>query len=113
MHIHAGGLGKCPTAQAAQKHNGRLSISTVNGEPFYGTPELMKAAGAQNDEAIDVGGLQRRIVLIYPGIQDADMGWKEVVDDLRLAQPHRRRWIKTRMRVQKRTRPKQSGQASA
>jgi hypothetical protein len=38
MHIHAGGQGKCPTAQAAQKHNGRLSISTVNGEPFYGPP---------------------------------------------------------------------------
>jgi hypothetical protein len=38
MHIHAGGQGRCPTAQAAQQHNGRLSISTVNGEPFYGPP---------------------------------------------------------------------------
>ncbi len=38
MHIHAGGEGKCPPAQAAHEHNGRLSISTVNGEPFYGPP---------------------------------------------------------------------------
>jgi hypothetical protein len=38
MHIHAGGRGKCPTAQAAHRHNGRLAISTVNGEPFYGPP---------------------------------------------------------------------------
>jgi hypothetical protein len=38
MHIHAGGEGKCPPADAAHRHNGRLSISTVNGEPFYGPP---------------------------------------------------------------------------
>jgi hypothetical protein len=38
IHIHAGGQGKCPPAQAAHEHNGRLSINTVNGEPFYGPP---------------------------------------------------------------------------
>jgi hypothetical protein len=38
MHIHAGGLGKCPSAQAAHEHNHNLAISTVNGEPFYGPP---------------------------------------------------------------------------
>ena len=38
MHIHAGGEGKCPPAEAAHRHNGHLSISTVNGEPFYGPP---------------------------------------------------------------------------
>jgi hypothetical protein len=38
MHIHAGGQGRCPSAQAAHVHNGRLSISTVDGEPFYGPP---------------------------------------------------------------------------
>jgi protein kinase-like protein len=38
MHIHAGGLGKCPTAEAAHEHNHRMAISTVNGEPFYGPP---------------------------------------------------------------------------
>lgn len=38
MHIHAGGTGRCPPADAAHRHNGRLSISTVDGEPFYGPP---------------------------------------------------------------------------
>ena len=32
-----------------------------------------------------MGPLKRKIVLIYPGIKDADMGWQEVVEDLRLA----------------------------
>ncbi len=57
----------------------------INGEPFYGTPQLMKAAGAQNAEDIEVGPLKRKIVLIYPGIKDADMGWQEALEDLRLA----------------------------
>jgi serine/threonine protein kinase len=38
MHIHAGGQAKCPPASAAHLHNGQRSISTVNGEPFYGPP---------------------------------------------------------------------------
>jgi hypothetical protein len=38
IHIHAGGEAKCPPADAAHEHNGNLSISTVNGEPFYGPP---------------------------------------------------------------------------
>ncbi len=38
MHIHAGGQAKCPPADAAHRHNNFLSISTVNGEPYYGPP---------------------------------------------------------------------------
>jgi hypothetical protein len=38
MHIHAGGLGECPNASAARLHNGHLTISTTNGEVFYGPP---------------------------------------------------------------------------
>jgi hypothetical protein len=38
MHIHAGGLGQCPNASAARLHNGHLTISTTNGEEFYGPP---------------------------------------------------------------------------
>lgn len=38
MHIHAGGQAECPPASAAHLHNGQHSISTVNGEPFYGPP---------------------------------------------------------------------------
>lgn len=57
----------------------------INGQPFYGTPELMGLAEAQNAEPITVGPLQRSIVLIYPGVPDADMGWAAVLADLTAA----------------------------
>jgi Protein kinase domain len=38
MHIHAGKKGVCPPASAAQPHNGHLSIATLNGGPYYGSP---------------------------------------------------------------------------
>lgn len=38
MHIHAGGLGRCPPASAARLHNGHLAISTGDGLKFYGPP---------------------------------------------------------------------------
>ena len=38
MHIHAGELGRCPPASAARAHGGHRSISTGDGEPFYGPP---------------------------------------------------------------------------
>jgi serine/threonine-protein kinase len=40
LHIHAGGLGVCPTAAAARLHNGNLAISTGDGIKFYGPPEV-------------------------------------------------------------------------
>jgi hypothetical protein len=40
MHIHAGEKGACPTVEAAREHNGHLSISTVDGAPFYGHPRV-------------------------------------------------------------------------
>jgi 5-methylthioadenosine/S-adenosylhomocysteine deaminase len=54
----------------------------INGQPFYGTNELMAASGAANVEAIQVGDHERSIVLVYPGIKDADWGWQKVLDDL-------------------------------
>jgi 5-methylthioadenosine/S-adenosylhomocysteine deaminase len=54
----------------------------INGYPFYGTYNLMRSARAENAEPIAVGGLSRRIVMIYPGIKDADMGWAEVLADI-------------------------------
>ena len=54
----------------------------INGQPFYGTTKLMHAADAQNAEPIRVGRLRRSIVLIYPGIKDADMGWQQALDDI-------------------------------
>jgi serine/threonine-protein kinase len=40
MHIHAGEKGECPTVEAAQEHNGHLSISTLDGAAFYGHPRV-------------------------------------------------------------------------
>jgi 5-methylthioadenosine/S-adenosylhomocysteine deaminase len=57
----------------------------INGQPFYGTTALMEAAGATRAEPIEVGSLRRSIVLVYPDVKDADMGWGEVLDDLELA----------------------------
>ena len=54
----------------------------INGDPFYGTNKLMKAAGATRAEPIRIGRLRRSIVLKYPGIKDADMGWAEVPTDI-------------------------------
>ncbi|HEX3318154.1 MAG TPA: amidohydrolase family protein [Solirubrobacteraceae bacterium] len=62
----------------------------VNGEPFYGLPSLLRAGGATHAEPIRVGGHERAIVLVYPGIPDADMTWKQVLDALEAARadPH-------------------------
>jgi 5-methylthioadenosine/S-adenosylhomocysteine deaminase len=57
----------------------------INGQPFYGTPGLMGAAGAKNGEPITVGRLERSIVLIYPGVPDADIGWAAVLADIKAA----------------------------
>jgi hypothetical protein len=38
MHIHAGTKGVCPPGSAARSHGGHLSISTLDGVPFYGPP---------------------------------------------------------------------------
>jgi cytosine/adenosine deaminase-related metal-dependent hydrolase len=54
----------------------------INGQPFYGTASLMRAAGATRAEPIQVGRLRRQIVLVYPGIKDADMGWAQLLRDI-------------------------------
>jgi cytosine/adenosine deaminase-related metal-dependent hydrolase len=54
----------------------------INGQPFYGTTAVMRAAGAERAEPIMVGPLRRAIVLIYPGIPDADIGWAAVLADI-------------------------------
>jgi hypothetical protein len=57
----------------------------VNGEPFYGLTSLLRAGGAIHAEPIRVGGHDRSIVLVYDGVPDADMSWKQVVDALEAA----------------------------
>jgi hypothetical protein len=58
----------------------------INGYPFYGTYNLMRAAKAEHAEPITVGRHRRRIVLIYPGIRDADMGGPYQPQGLAVAQ---------------------------
>jgi 5-methylthioadenosine/S-adenosylhomocysteine deaminase len=62
-----------------------VRLVAINGYPFYGMTALMQAAGAVEDEPIRIGRLQRRIRLRYTGIQDADMGWADVLADLAAA----------------------------
>jgi 5-methylthioadenosine/S-adenosylhomocysteine deaminase len=54
----------------------------INGCPFYGTYNLMRAAKAEHAEPIMVGRHRRRIALIYSGIKDADMGWADALADI-------------------------------
>jgi hypothetical protein len=72
----------------------------INGQPFYGTTKLMHAAGATTAEPIKVGGHSRRIVLVYPGVPDADMTWSQVLDELDHAinQPHAHHLMNLQMR---------------
>jgi cytosine/adenosine deaminase-related metal-dependent hydrolase len=57
-------------------------LVAINGQPFYGTTKLMKAAGADRAEPIKVGRLRRSIQLVYPDVPEADMGWQDVLKDL-------------------------------
>ncbi len=36
QHFHIAAKGVCPPDSAATKHNGKLALSTVDGQPFYG-----------------------------------------------------------------------------
>ena len=60
-------------------------LVAINGQPFYGTTALMKAAGAQRAEPIRLGRLRRSIQLIYDDVPEADMGWQAVLDDIAAA----------------------------
>jgi hypothetical protein len=58
-------------------------FTAINGYPTYGTPELMRAAGAEEgSEPIRVAGRHMRIVLVYDWIADADWGWAQVMAEL-------------------------------
>lgn len=57
-------------------------LVAINGQPFYGTTPLMRAAGAERAEPIRFGRLRRSVQLIYPDVPEADMGWKAVLEDI-------------------------------
>jgi 5-methylthioadenosine/S-adenosylhomocysteine deaminase len=60
-------------------------LVAINGQPFYGTTPLMRAAGAERAEPIRFGRLRRSIQLIYPDVPEADMGWADVLADIAAA----------------------------
>jgi 5-methylthioadenosine/S-adenosylhomocysteine deaminase len=51
-----------------------VELVAINGQPFYGTARLMKAAGATHDEPIRFGRLRRRVRLVLPGHQGRRRG---------------------------------------
>jgi 5-methylthioadenosine/S-adenosylhomocysteine deaminase len=75
-----------------------VQFVAINGEPFYGTSKLMKAAGATRAEPIRIGRLRRSIVLEYPGVPNADMTWTQVLADIAAA---RRDPVKRYLEIEK------------
>jgi serine/threonine protein kinase len=77
MHIHADGLGQCPPASAARRHNGRRAISASDGVPFFGRP--LTSLTTRGDTGVDsilafprfpVGGAieYRRRITLEPAV---------------------------------------------
>jgi 5-methylthioadenosine/S-adenosylhomocysteine deaminase len=62
-----------------------VQLVAINGQPFYGTTKLMKAAGAKHAEPMSLGRLRRSIQLVYDDVPEADMGWKAVLADIAAA----------------------------
>ena len=63
-----------------------MLLVAINGQPFYGTTKLMKAAGAQHAEPISrraAAPLDRSSST--PDVPDADMGWQAVLADIAAA----------------------------
>ncbi|MEP6954933.1 MAG: serine/threonine-protein kinase [Solirubrobacteraceae bacterium] len=80
MHIHAGGRGVCPPASAARVHNGHRAISTINGIPFYGPPQVaLTTSGDTSRKSIvdfarfpSVGSIRyARTITLPPGVAGA------------------------------------------
>ena len=55
-----------------------VRLVLVGGRPVYGTPGLLRAAGAADREPIVVGGARREIAMVDPAVPDADMTWAQV-----------------------------------
>lgn len=60
---------------ATERH---VRLVLVDGRPRYGTPALMKAAGATHTNALTVAGLARTVAVRQPGSADAELDWPGV-----------------------------------
>ncbi|MBJ7328523.1 MAG: amidohydrolase family protein [Solirubrobacteraceae bacterium] len=65
--------------EATEEH---VQLVLVRGTPFYGTPALMRAAGAEQTDAITVRGLRRAVAVRQPGHKDAKLDWRGVREQL-------------------------------
>jgi 5-methylthioadenosine/S-adenosylhomocysteine deaminase len=62
--------------QATEAH---IQLVLVRGKPFYGTPELMKAAGASRPNTLTIAGVKRAVLVRMPGRTDATLSWPGVL----------------------------------
>lgn len=62
-----------------------VELVLVGGRALYGTPKLMKAAGAEHSEPLTVAGAQRAVNLVDPRAGDKDLGYADVVERLEAA----------------------------
>jgi 5-methylthioadenosine/S-adenosylhomocysteine deaminase len=60
----------------------QIRLVLVRGTPFYGTPQLMSAAGAKDADPITVAGVKRQVVVRQPGRADAQLDWAGVLKRL-------------------------------
>jgi cytosine/adenosine deaminase-related metal-dependent hydrolase len=62
-----------------------VRLVVVGGRPLYGTPGLMRAAGAARAEPLTVAGARRVVDLVDPRAGDRDLRYADVVARLREA----------------------------
>lgn len=65
--------------EATERH---IQLVVVRGQPFYGTPSLMRAAGAVETDRVTVAGRSRAVSVRQPQHTDATLNWPEVRDRL-------------------------------
>ena len=59
-----------PWENLVRAHEEQVVLAMVDGQPQYGTKELMKACGASRTTSVRLGSARRRIVLIDPKDED-------------------------------------------
>jgi 5-methylthioadenosine/S-adenosylhomocysteine deaminase len=59
-----------------------IQLVVIRGQPFYGTPALMRAAGAKEAERLTVAGRTRAVKVRQPEHADAKLNWPQVRDRL-------------------------------
>jgi 5-methylthioadenosine/S-adenosylhomocysteine deaminase len=61
--------------EATERH---VQLVVIRGQPFYGIPALVRAAGVTGADEITVDGRRRALVVKQPGRPDAALNWRGV-----------------------------------